>query len=130
MACPALPTCGQAITESERILPTVAEGIQQQFNEAGLGDQPVILRTTGCPNGCARPYTAEIGVVGESVELYTIYLGGSPMADRLARPWKRLVKLHEIPSTLRPLMDDYRESRRAGESFGDWCARSVELGSY
>ncbi len=85
---------------------------------------------TGCPNGCARPYTAEIGIVGESVELYTIYLGGSPVADRLARPWRRLVKLGDIPGTLRPLMDDYRTTRRAGEPFGDWCSRSVELGSY
>ncbi len=130
MACPALPTCGQAITESERILPSVAEGIQRQLNEAGLADQPVVLRTTGCPNGCARPYTAEIGIVGESVEMYTIYLGGSPVADRLARPWKRLVKLGEIPAALRPLFDQYRDGRLEGETFGDWCARSVELGSY
>lgn len=130
MACPALPTCGQAITESERILPSVADGVQRQLNEAGLGDQPLVLRTTGCPNGCARPYTAEIGIVGESVELYTIYLGGSPVADRLARPWKRLVKLGEIPGVLRPLFDGYRTGRREGEPFGDWCARSLELGSY
>jgi sulfite reductase beta subunit-like hemoprotein len=100
------------------------------LNEAGLADQPVILRTTGCPNGCARPYTAEIGIVGESVEMYTIYLGGSPVADRLARPWKKLVKLGEIPSALRPLFEDYRAARREGEPFGDWCARSLELGSY
>lgn len=130
MSCPALPTCGQAITESERILPSVAEGIQAQLNEAGLGEQPVVLRTTGCPNGCSRPYTAEIGIVGESVELYTIYLGGSPVADRLARPWKRLVKLGEIPSVLRPLMDAYKATRRPEEPFGDWCARSLELGGY
>jgi sulfite reductase (ferredoxin) len=130
MACPALPTCGQAITESERVLPQVAEGIQGEFDAAGLEGQPVVVRMTGCPNGCSRPYTAEIGIVGESVELYTIYLGGSPVADRLARPWKRLVKLAEIPGVLRPLLDEYRTTRRAGEPFGDWCARSVELGSY
>ncbi|NWF83046.1 MAG: NADPH-dependent assimilatory sulfite reductase hemoprotein subunit [Bryobacteraceae bacterium] len=130
MACPALPTCGQAITESERVLPSLAEGIQAELNAAGLGEQPVVLRMTGCPNGCARPYTAEIGIVGESVELYTIYLGGSPVADRLARPWKRLVKLGEIPAILRPLMNEYKSTRTPGEPFGDWCARSLELGSY
>lgn len=130
MACPSLPTCGQAITESERVLPSLADDVQAEFNAAGLGEQPVVLRMTGCPNGCARPYTAEIGIVGESVELYTIYLGGSPVADRLARPWKRLVKLGEIPAILRPLMDEYKLTRTAGEPFGDWCARSLELGSY
>lgn len=130
MACPSLPTCGQAITESERILPEVAAGIQAELNAAGLGEQPVIVRMTGCPNGCARPYTAEIGIVGESVELYTIYLGGSPVADRIARPWKRLVKLAEIPGALRPLLEEYRATRRPGEPFGDWCSRAVELGSY
>lgn len=123
MACPALPTCGMAITESERILPDVATEVQQQLNAIGFGERVVHLRTTGCPNGCARPYTAEIGIVGESVELYTIYLGGSPRGDRLAQPYRRLIPLRELASTLRPLFEQWRETGLPAEAFGDWFHR-------
>lgn len=123
MACPALPTCGMAITESERILPGVAGEVQTQLDELGLPERVVHLRTTGCPNGCARPYTAEIGIVGESVELYTIYLGGSPRGDRLAQPYRRLIPLRELASTLRPLFEQWRDNGLANESFGDWFHR-------
>lgn len=123
MACPALPTCGMAITESERILPDVATEVQQQLDELGLDGRVVHLRTTGCPNGCARPYTAEIGIVGESVELYTIYLGGSPVGDRLAKPYRRLIPLRELATTLRPLFEQWRATGQEGEAFGDWFDR-------
>lgn len=123
MACPALPTCGMAITESERILPDVAAEVQQELDALGLGERVVHLRTTGCPNGCARPYTAEIGIVGESVELYTIYLGGSPCGDRLAQPYRRLIPLRELASTLRPLFEQWRDTGVPGEAFGDWFHR-------
>ncbi len=125
MACVSLPTCGQAITEAERVLPDVAAALQKQLNDAGAPEQIVHVRMTGCPNGCARPYTAEIGIVGESVGLYTIYLGGSPRADRIASPWKKLVPLDEIGAALRPLFDRYMAERTEGEAFGDWCHRSV-----
>lgn len=123
MACPALPTCGMAITESERILPDVATEVQSELNALGLDDRIVHLRTTGCPNGCARPYTAEIGIVGESVELYTIYLGGSPRGDRLAQPYRRLIPLRELASTLRPLFEQWRATGLPDEAFGDWFHR-------
>jgi sulfite reductase (ferredoxin) len=126
MACVALPTCGLALAEGERALPGVAEQIQAEFDRAGLGGQLVQLRMTGCPNGCARPYTAEIGVVGLSPGLYSIYLGGSPMATRLASPWLDKVPLANIGSTLRPLIEGYARQRSDGESFGDWCARNLK----
>ncbi|HPT26110.1 MAG TPA: NADPH-dependent assimilatory sulfite reductase hemoprotein subunit [Bryobacteraceae bacterium] len=123
MSCPALPTCGQAITESERTLPSIAEQVQSLFNSVHLDELPVRLRTTGCPNGCARPYTAEIGVVGESVNLYTLYLGGSETGERLAQPWRRLVPVAEIASTLEPLVARFAAERGSNEDFGDWFAR-------
>lgn len=123
MACPALPTCGQAITESERIMPQVVAEIQNELNEAGLRNQSVDLRTSGCPNGCSRPYTAEIGIVGASVDLYTIYLGASPLGTRLGSVFAQNVKRSQIASRLRPVIEQYKESRRPGEPFGDFCHR-------
>lgn len=123
MSCVSLPTCGLAITESERILPEVAAAVQKELDEAGLSGEVVRLRTTGCPNGCSRPYTAEIGIVGESVERYTLYLGGSPRGDRMAEVYRRLIPLKEIAATLRPLFDRWHDERTPGEAFGDWFAR-------
>ncbi|MBV9611264.1 MAG: NADPH-dependent assimilatory sulfite reductase hemoprotein subunit [Acidobacteriaceae bacterium] len=123
IACPALPTCGQAITESERILPELVGEIQAELNKANLRDQVVHLRTSGCPNGCSRPYTAEIGIVGASIDMYTIYLGASPLGTRLGTVFAQNVKRHEIATRLRPVIEHYRESRRPGEGFGDFCHR-------
>jgi sulfite reductase (ferredoxin) len=123
MACPALPTCGQAITESERILPEIAAEIQAEFTDAGLGDVEVHLRTTGCPNGCARPYTAEIGIVGASVFMYTIYLGASPLGTRMGAAFATNVKSPDIRNRLRPVIQFYAETRRPEERFGDFCHR-------
>lgn len=123
MACVSLPTCGQAITEAERILPDVAAALQKELDAAGAQGQPIVVRMTGCPNGCARPYTAEIGIVGETVGKYTIYLGGSPRADRLSAAWKKLVPVEELGAALRPLFDRYVAERTPGEAFGDWWHR-------
>lgn len=123
MACPALPTCGLALTDSERILPDVAAQVQNELNALGLDQRIVHLRTTGCPNGCARPYTAEIGIVGESVHLYTIYLGGSPVGNRLAAAYRRLIPLTELAATLRPLFEQWKAGALEGECFGDWFHR-------
>lgn len=123
MSCPALPTCGQAITESERMMPSLVAEIQAELNEAGLRDQVVHLRTSGCPNGCARPYTAEIGIVGASVAMYTIYLGASPLGTRLGTVFATNVKREEIASRLRPVLEYYKDARRIGEDFGDFCHR-------
>ncbi len=123
MACPALPTCGQAITESERAMPGIVAEIQQELNQAGLVDQEIHLRTSGCPNGCSRPYTAEIGIVGASVNMYTIYLGASPLGTRLGKVFAQNVKGEQIAAKLRPVIDSYKESRLPGEGFGDYCDR-------
>lgn len=123
MACVSLPTCGQAITEAERVLPDVAAALQKELDAAGAEGQAIHVRMTGCPNGCARPYTAEIGIVGETVGKYTIYLGGSPRADRLSVAWKKLIPIEELGSTLRPLFDRYAAERTPGEAFGDWWHR-------
>ncbi|HSW51419.1 MAG TPA: hypothetical protein VLH09_14635, partial [Bryobacteraceae bacterium] len=123
MACPALPTCGQAVTEAERVSPQVLEDIGARFAEAGLRDQPVVVRMTGCSNGCARPLTAEIGLVGESVGLYRIYLGGSALGTRLAVLYTNGVPLSEIGARLLPVLVRYREERNTGETFGDFCHR-------
>ena len=123
MACPALPTCGQAITESERIMPQVVADIQAELDRVGLSDQVVHLRTTGCPNGCARPYTAEIGIVGASVDMYTIYLGGSHLGTRLGIVFAQNVKRHQLTERLRPIIESYRDRRRSSETFGDYCSR-------
>ncbi len=123
IACPALPTCGQAITESERIMPEVVAEIQAELDALGLRKEVVHLRTSGCPNGCSRPYTAEIGIVGASVDMYSIYLGASPLGTRLGTLFAKNVKREQIPDRLRPVIEHYRDSRRSGESFGDFCHR-------
>jgi sulfite reductase (ferredoxin) len=123
MSCPALPTCGQAITESERIMPEVVADVQAELNAAGLSEQVVHLRTTGCPNGCARPYTAEIGIVGASVDMYSIYLGGTPVGTRLAKLFAQNVKRGQLATRLRPVIEQYRDRSEPGEEFGDFCYR-------
>jgi sulfite reductase (ferredoxin) len=123
MSCPALPTCGQAITESERIMPEVVADVQEELNAVGLRDQVLHLRTTGCPNGCARPYTAEIGIVGASLNMYSIYLGGTPLGTRLAKLFAQNVKRDQVALKLRPVIQHYRENREQDEEFGDFCHR-------
>ena len=123
MACPALPTCGQAITESERIMPAVVKEIQAELNAIGLPEEMVDLRTSGCPNGCSRPYTAEIGIVGASVDMYTLYLGASPLGTRLGSVFAQNVKRDQIPSKLRPVIERFKEQRQPREAFGDFCHR-------
>jgi sulfite reductase (ferredoxin) len=123
MSCPALPTCGLAITESERIMPEVVAELQAALNEVGLSEQVVHLRTTGCPNGCARPYTAEIGIVGASLNMYTIYLGASPLGTRMGTAFAQNVKRHELIDRIAPVLAYYRDARHKDEAFGDFCDR-------
>jgi sulfite reductase (ferredoxin) len=123
MACPALPTCGLALTDSERVLPDVAAGIQREAEAVGAGQEQIHVRMTGCPNGCARPYTAEIGIVGQSPKLYSLYLGGSPMATRIAQLYSHNIPLDQLPAALRPLLAAWAAERAPGEAFGDYCYR-------
>lgn len=123
LACPALPTCGLAITEAERIFPRVMDEFEQTLAQIGLPDAAISIRMTGCPNGCARPYVAEIGLVGRSLDKYTLFLGGSAVGSRLASAFLDLVHIDELVPTLRPVLLSYRDFRQVGESFGDYCAR-------
>ncbi len=123
MACPALPTCGLALAESERMLPGLLDRIEKLCAEAGLAGEEILIRSTGCPNGCARPYTAEIAFVGKAPGRYQIWLGGAPAGTRLARVWKEMVKEADIESELGPVLIRYANERFNRESFGDWCDR-------
>jgi sulfite reductase (ferredoxin) len=121
IACPALPTCGLAITESERILPEVLERLEGLMARLEI-TKPVLVRMTGCPNGCARPYMAEIGLVGSGVDQYQLWLGGSPGLTRLARPWLERMPLAELESTLEPLLLAWKQEGGVRSSFGDFVA--------
>ncbi len=123
LACPALPTCGLAITEAERIFPQIIDQFEDTLDELGLGDAAIVSRMTGCPNGCARPYVAEVAFVGRSLEKYSIFLGGDPAGTRLAKPFLDLVHVTELVSVLRPVLAHYRDGRESGESFGDYVNR-------
>ncbi len=123
MACPALPTCGLALAESERMLPDLLGRIEGLLAELGLQNEEIIVRSTGCPNGCARPYMAEIGFVGKAPNKYQIYLGGNESSTRLNRLFKENVQNAAIIDELRPVLSRYAKERTAGERFGDWCER-------
>jgi sulfite reductase (ferredoxin) len=118
-----LPTCGLAITESERVLPAVIDEFEKVLADLELDKELFTVRMTGCPNGCARPYTADIGFVGKAKGKYTIYVGGSRLGTRLGFIYKDLIPLEELISTLKPLFVSFKQDREPGESFGDYCTR-------
>jgi len=123
MACPALPTCGLAVAEAERYLPDLVKEIETQMHELGLGGEPLSIRMTGCPNGCARPHMGDIGFVGRSKDLYNIYVGGDWANTRLNTLYASTVRTENIVSTLRPLLILWRDERQPAETFGDYCHR-------
>ncbi|MFN9510085.1 MAG: NADPH-dependent assimilatory sulfite reductase hemoprotein subunit [Planctomycetota bacterium] len=123
IACVALPTCGLAITESERALPGVIDVMEKKLTELGLDKELFTVRMTGCPNGCARPYNADIGLVGKAKGKYTVYVGGTRLGTRLGFIYKDLVPLESITDSLEPLFKAFGDQRSQCESFGDWCAR-------
>lgn len=123
MACPALPTCGLAITESERILPSMVDQLEGELAKLDLGNEVFTMRMTGCPNGCARPYNSDIGLVGKTAGKYTIFLGGRVMGDRLNFIYKDLVPEAEVIPSLVPVFRYFKEARENDESFGDFCHR-------
>lgn len=123
MACPALPTCGLALAESERMLPGLIDRLEKLFAEVGLAGEEIIIRSTGCPNGCARPYMAEIAFVGKSPGRYQIWLGADTAGTRMNRLWKDAVKDADTENELRPVLERYVKERNVGERFGDWCDR-------
>jgi sulfite reductase (ferredoxin) len=123
LACPAIPTCGLAISESERALPGLLDELEAALREEGLDGEAIGVRMTGCPNGCARPYQSDVGVVGRSGDKYTLYVGGHPLGHRLNFPLRDLTPRADIMATLRPLLRRFKEQRRPGEGFGDFCQR-------
>jgi len=123
MACPALPTCGLALAESERMLPGLVDRIEKLCGDLGLTNEEIIIRFTGCPNGCARPYMAEIGFVGKGPGRYQVWLGANASGTRLNRVWKETLKDPDIENELRPVLTRFAKERKASERFGDWCDR-------
>ena len=123
MACPALPTCGLAITESERAIPGILDRIRAVLDKVGLEKEHFVVRMTGCPNGCARPYMAELGFVGSAPEAYQVWLGGSPDQTRLAQPYVDRMSDRDLESFLEPIFVYFKQDRKPGESFGDFCDR-------
>jgi sulfite reductase (ferredoxin) len=123
IACVALPTCGLAITESERVLPEVIDQLELILESLGLEDDAFTIRMTGCPNGCARPFDAEVGLVGRAKGKYTLYLGGSRLGNRLGFIHRDMVPLEDISKVLHPLLSKFSQLRQPGEGFGDFCTR-------
>jgi len=123
MACPSLPTCGLGLAESERALPGMVARLEKLLAEVGLGGEEIIIRSTGCPNGCARPYMAEIAFVGKAPGRYQVWLGGDVSGTRLNKVWKDVVKEPELEAEFRPVFVRFAKERNAGERFGDWCQR-------
>ena len=125
LACVALPTCGLALAESERALPDILEKFETILEEAGLKDDAISLRITGCPNGCARPYLAEIGLVGKAPNKYALYLGASYNGTRLNRLAAPSLTIDEAVQFLAPILKRYAVERRGNEGFGDYCDRVI-----
>jgi sulfite reductase (ferredoxin) len=121
MACPAMPTCGLAVAESERYLPSLIGELEQR----GYGGERVWIRMSGCPNSCSRPPSAEIGIIGRSAGLYNVYVGGSFVGTRLARLYRADVRADVLADLLADAFDQWRQSRAPGEAFGDWAAREL-----
>jgi len=123
IACPAFPTCGLSITESERALPGIIDDMDVEIAKHGLESQKIAIHMTGCPNGCARPYTPDIGLVGRAVGKYTLFLGGNTEGTQLCFIYKDHVPHEELVETLSPVLALYKAERQDGESFGNYCAR-------
>lgn len=123
MACVAFPTCGLAMAESERYLPTLINKIEGLLDEAGLNEEEITIRMTGCPNGCARPALAEIAFIGKAPGKYNMYLGGGFAGDRLNKLFKENIGEDEILESLKPILIQYGKEKNDGEHFGDFVIR-------
>jgi sulfite reductase (NADPH) hemoprotein beta-component len=127
IACVGFPTCGLAMAESERYLPELVGRIDTLLEKHGLADQPITIRMTGCPNGCARPYLAEIGLVGKGPGLYNLHLGAAFDGSRLNRLVRESVNEEDTLALLDELFADYAARRHPAEYFGDYLLRAGEL---
>ncbi len=123
MACVALPTCGLAVTESERFLPSVIDKLEAPLARLGLAKEAFTIRMTGCPNGCARPYNADIGLVGKTKGKYTVFMGGALLGTRLGYIYNESVGADDLEKVLVPVFSAFKVNRKNGETLGDFCAR-------
>jgi sulfite reductase (NADPH) hemoprotein beta-component len=123
-SCVALPTCGLAMAEAERYLPLLIDKVEKIMEDNGLRKDSLVMRMTGCPNGCARPWNAEIALVGKAPGSYLMMLGGSPKGTRLSKPYKSSVTEPEILDILGKFIKQYAVEREDGEPFGDWVIRA------
>lgn len=123
MACPAMPTCGLSVAESERVLPAVISDIEQIIAKFGMSAERFAVHMTGCPNGCARPYNCDIGLVGQTADKYRILVGGRLDGTRLNTVYRELVATCDIAAELTPVLLCFKLERQPGESFGDFCHR-------
>ena len=124
LACVALPTCGQAFAEAERYLPEFVEKVQRLLDAHGLRDEPITLRLSGCPNGCSRPYVAEIALVGKAPGRYNLMLGGDVRGQRLNTLHRENIDEAEILAALDAVFDRFATEREPGEAFGDFLHRA------
>ena len=122
MACPAWPTCGLAVAESERVMPALMRRIAPLLDRLGMSDERISFRMTGCPNGCARPYLGDVGFVGTTLGKYDVFLGGDFGGTRLNELYAESVALEDIPGVLRGPLTAFKRERRPAQGFGDWCA--------
>jgi sulfite reductase (ferredoxin) len=123
MACVAWPTCGLSITESERALPGIIDQVETELARLGLSNEKFTIRMTGCPNGCARPYNCDVGLVGKARGKYTIYLGGRLLGDRLNFLYKDMIPEEDVAGTLAPVFLYFKQARASEETLGDFCLR-------
>lgn len=124
MACVALPTCGLALAESERYLPDLIDALDARLAAYGLSDDDIVIRMTGCPNGCARPYLAEIGLVGKGPGRYNLYLGAAFDGSRMSKLYAEDLQHEQIIATLDPVLAAYAKEREGNERFGDFVIRA------
>jgi sulfite reductase (NADPH) hemoprotein beta-component len=124
ISCVALPTCGLAMAESERYFPTLLSKLEPILEEVGLRDEEIVIRMTGCPNGCARPGLGEIAFIGKAVGKYNMYLGAGFAGERLNKLYRENIGEQEILDTLKPIFARYAQEREAGEHFGDFVIRA------
>lgn len=123
MACVALPTCGLAVAESERVLPGLIDQLEPEVAKLGLASEAFTLRMTGCPNACARPYNSDIGIVGRTAGKYTMFLGGRLLGDRLNEKYKDTVPFEELTREITAVLACFKTERDNGETLGDFCHR-------
>ncbi len=124
LACVGLPTCGLALSESERVYPQIMDGIDAVLNELGLANEPFLVRITGCPNGCVRPYVADIAFVGRGPGKYSVFAGGSHLGTRLVELIHKSVAIEELPKVVRPFLEQFVAQRQKGETFSAWWGRT------